>query len=78
MIMIYVTRYKIPKSGFTHLLHIIAAHLPKKTNYCTSVFKLKESLKKSMNFKEPVTHKFCEKYQQLLEHDQTCTNDVCE
>lgn len=77
MVMIFVTRYKLPQSGFLHLLQILAAHLPKSSSYCTSVYKIKEKLKKYMDFKDPVIHKYCEKCQQLLHDGQSCTRDIC-
>jgi len=77
MIMLFVMKHSLSRDAFSDLLMLIESHLPKSATFTTSVYKIKETLKESTEFQEPLIHKYCGGCQQYLGIDETCTHAVC-
>lgn len=77
-VMLYAQKHSLSKEAFTDLLHLIASHLPPGTKYLTSIYKVKEFLKRYMSFREPAVHTFCERCLKILQPGKTsCDLDIC-
>ena len=76
-IMLFVMKYSLTKDAFSDLLSLIRTHLPKDTKFTTSVYRLKEVLKKNIGFEEPVKHYYCDTCGVSLEEGSQCSKQNC-
>lgn len=78
LIMLYVTKNSLSKEGFDELLQLLSALLPPNCKLPKSVYQLKETLKKCLNYKEPKQHFYCENCQQSLPDKRACDRETCQ
>lgn len=77
LIMLFVMKHSLSRDAFSDLLNLISSHLPEPSKFTTSVYKVKETLKKGTGFKEPVIHYYCGGCQEYLHEDKTCEKVIC-
>lgn len=77
-IMLFVMKHSLSREAFSDLLLLISSHLPETTFFTKSVYKLKETLKSSIGFQEPIVHHYCQACQMLCQDENTCNNVDCQ
>lgn len=76
-IMLFVMKHSLTRDAFSDLLMLIKTHLPAKNNFTTSVYKLKEFLKKNIGFEEPIKHYFCDNCGVKVTQEDICQRPGC-
>lgn len=76
-IMLFVMKHCLTKEAFTDLLFLLISFMPKPCKLTTSVYKLKEYLKRKMDIKEPIKHFICDICGTLLAEGENCRKDDC-
>lgn len=70
-------KHCLTKEAFTDLLFLLVSFMPKSGKLTTSVYKLKEYLKKKMDVKEPIKHFICDTCGSLLADGEHCRKESC-
>lgn len=78
MVMLFVLKHSLSRDAFSDLLHLISSLLPETAGFTTSVYKIKETLKSSLNFQEPILHMYCESCEKYCQDGNQCVNAVCQ
>ena len=76
LVMLYVMKHSLSRQAFSDLLLLIQCLLPN-SNFTTSVYKIKEVLKKAMSFKEPSPCYYCDHCQSALKQEHLCQKVAC-
>ena len=76
-IMLFVMKHSLTKDAFSDLLFLIRTHVPKDTKFTTSVYSLKEFLKKNIKFEEPMKHFYCDTCGVSLNEGSQCLKPSC-
>lgn len=76
-IMLFVMKHSLTKEAFSDLLLLIQTHMPKTCKFTTSVYQLKEFLKDSVGYEEPIKHYNCETCGVKLTKGQKCIKPSC-
>ena len=76
-IMLFVMKHSLTKESFSDLLALIQTHLPKDTKFTTSVYHLKEILKKNIGFEDPMKYYYCDTCDVSLEVGSQCSKESC-
>ncbi|CAC5355787.1 unnamed protein product [Mytilus coruscus] len=78
LIMLYVTKNSLSRDGFEELLQMLSVLLPPSSILTTSVYQLKDTLKKNLGYNEPIQHFYCQNCQQLLKDKSKCLRESCQ
>lgn len=76
LVMLYVMKHSLSRQAFSDLLVLIESLLPT-SNFTTSVYRIKDVLKKCISYREPVVHSYCGHCQMVLQNGCSCEKDVC-
>jgi len=77
MIMLFVHKHSLSNEAFSDLLLIISAHLPQSAKFAKSTYKVKEILKTTIGFQEPILHHYCDICQRYCQDGNICENEAC-
>jgi len=77
MIMLFVMHNSLSNEAFSGLLQLISSFLPESAKFTKSVYKIKETLKSTVEFQKPIKHIYCEECQHYCENGEMCENAAC-